>query len=150
MQATLSTTMRRGGGAALISAVIALAGCGGHDFTGMYQGDVHRVDQASSADVAASATVTINSNASQLTWSRGSEMCDLQLETGQCSHGCYDKVILSGQTCTIEGQTLVLVSGLLESQLADIPDNGIRMTMTWAATADGTPRYVDSGVLARQ
>src|SRR5262249_22659699 len=110
-------------------------------------GDVHRVNQGTAADVTASELVVVDTSEQTLHWTRGSEACGLALEAG-CSHGCYDKVIVSGQTCVIEGQTLVLTDGLLESTAEGIPAGSVRVTMTWAVTASGAPVYVDHGLLA--
>jgi len=136
--------------AACVGMLLALGACGGHDFDGTYQGDVLRVDQGSGDGVTRPEEWIIDVQARTLHRTRGSEACDLDLEGPDCSQGCYNKVVLAGQACTIDGQTLILQSGLLESQSSDIPDGGIRITMTWGASANGEAEIVDTGLLGQQ
>jgi len=127
--------------------LLVLAACGGHDFDGTWSGSIDR-------DVLATSTMTtlderwdIDEAAGTLDRMRGSEHCTLSIERGECSHGCFDKVILAGQTCTLDGVPLVLLEGLMETA------GGTRdatVSLSWA-TAPGDPAEVlESGTMTQQ
>ena len=128
--------------------LLALSACGGHDFSGTYQGDVLRVNEISGEGTARREIWTLDTQTRTLHRSRGKEQCDLDLEGPDCSQGCYNKVVLAGQACVIDGHTRILQAGLLESQSVDIPDDDIRVTMTWSSSAGGDTEVADQGILA--
>ena len=66
--------MVTGGACLVVGACIALAGCGGHDFSGTYTGDVHRVNQMTNADVTAPELVVVDASEQTLHWTRGSAL----------------------------------------------------------------------------
>jgi hypothetical protein len=127
--------------------LLALTACGGHDFDGTWLGSIEREDVATSAKTTLDERWEIDEAAGTLDRTRGSEQCTLSIERGSCSHGCFDKVILAGQTCTLDGVPLVLLDGLMETAGGTRDAN---VTLTWA-TAPGDPtEVVEAGTMIQQ
>jgi hypothetical protein len=127
--------------------VLALAACGGHDFDGTWLGSIERDDVATSVKTTVDESWDVDETAGTLDRTRGNEHCTLSIERGTCSHGCYDKVILAGQTCTLDGVPLVLLDGLMETAGGTRDAN---VSLSWA-TAPGDPaEVVESGTMIQQ
>lgn len=126
----------------------ALAGCGGYSFNGDYAGEVERREVSGESGTLVSESWTLDTVKASASRTRGSERCDLTLERDSCSRGCYDKVILSGQRCDIDGRSLVLKEGYFESTKAEIPRGSIKVTLHWSSTEEGDAEIVDQGLLA--
>jgi hypothetical protein len=127
--------------------LLALAACGGHDFDGTWLGSIEREDVANSAKATLDESWDIDEAAGTLDRTRGNEHCTLSIERGTCSQGCFDKVILAGQTCTLDGVPLVLLDGLMQTA------GGTRdaaVSLSWA-TAPGDPaEVVETGTMTQQ
>lgn len=120
-------------------------GCGGTDFTGTWTGDIERANVTTGAAVTLAETWKINGPADRLDRTRGAETCALMLETGTCSRGCFDKVVLAGQSCAIDGRTMVLLEGYLSEEGAG--DGIAEVSMSWAITATTAPEIIETGTL---
>lgn len=123
-------------------------GCGGTDFTGTWTGDIERANVGTGTAVTLAEKWQINDRADRLDRTRGTETCTLTLETGTCSRGCFDKVVLAGQPCVIDGRTLVLLEGYLSEEGAG--DGVADVSMSWAVTGTGAPEIIETGTLDQQ
>jgi len=132
--------MKRSGFAFLL----LLGACGGFDYAGTWDGDIERMTVASGVTLSTHEQWHIHD--AELDRVRGSESCTLVVEQGTCSRGCYDKVILAGQSCMIDGRTLVLIEGYLSWQGSSARDKA-DASLSWAASAGATPEIVETGVL---
>jgi hypothetical protein len=127
--------------------VLVLAACGGHDFDGTWLGSIERDDVATSAKTTLDERWEIDEEAGTLDRTRGSEQCTMNIERGECSRGCYDKVILAGQTCMLDGASLVLLDGFMAT------NGGSRdasVMLMWASAPGGTTGVIETGTMTQQ
>lgn len=125
-----------------------VVGCGGSDFTGTWTGDITRTDQTTQQATTVAETWEVDDEAATLVRVRGTERCNLELDPG-CPDGCFTQTIEPGQTCTVEGQTLVIMMGTLNDNSVGTPQSG-EATVTWGLTVEGPPLFVDSGELVNE
>src|SRR5262249_20085927 len=92
-----------------------VAGCGGHDFDGTWTRSIERDEVATDVKTSHDEVWQIHEAAGSLDRTRGAEQCTLALERGTCSRGCFDQVILAGQSCTLDGVSLVLLEGYMST-----------------------------------
>jgi hypothetical protein len=126
-------------------AMTAAVGCGGSDFDGTWAGEVQRTVIATGATATVNERWVINDQAGTLQRSRGAERCDLMVETGLCSRGCFVKVVIAGQACTLDGRTAVLVEGFLTTETS--PDS---ISMKWASELGRDPEILETGALSKR
>lgn len=126
-------------------ALLSLAACGGHDFTGTWTGAVERTTISSGAKVASAETWVIDDMNEMLQRTRGAEGCTLTLEAG-CPNGCFDLVIAPGQTCTLDGTALQLRAGSMAWSSAETT-----ISLEWTTAADTNALVVtEQGVMDQQ
>ena len=133
----------------LVVVALHLAGCGGSDFTGIYVGSIARTDTRTAATTSKAETWTIVDGANaNLVRKRDAEQCTLKLETGTCSDGCYNQVILAGQQCVFGGETFTLEAGEIKD--GNVSDADYTVSATWKSATGVAGAIVESGTLTRQ
>lgn len=133
----------------LVVVALPLAGCGGSDFTGTYVGSITRTDTRTATTTSKAETWTIVDGANaNLVRKRDAEQCALKLETGTCSEGCYNQVILAGQQCVFGGETFTLEAGVIED--GNVSDADYTVSATWKSATGVAGAIVESGTLTRQ
>jgi hypothetical protein len=133
----------------LLVAALPLAGCGGSDFTGTYVGSITRTDTRTATTTSKAETWTIVDGANaNLVRKRDAEQCTLKLETGTCSDGCYNQVILAGQQCVFGGETFTLEAGEIKD--GNVSDADYTISATWKSATGVAGAIVESGTLTRQ
>ena len=129
-----------------LSLTTILVACGGNDFSGSYVGDVAQLDTRTNATTTASEHWTIDD--ATLVRTRGNESCSLALETGTCSDGCYNKVILVDQHCTFAAESFALEMG--EVSDGNVSDHAVTISLSWTSAAGVHAALVESGTLTKQ
>ncbi|HPH66848.1 MAG TPA: hypothetical protein PLF40_13925 [Kofleriaceae bacterium] len=133
----------------LLIVALPLAGCGGTDFTGTYMGSIARTDTRTAATTSKAETWVIADGANaNLVRKRDAEQCTLKLETGTCSEGCYNQVILAGQQCIFGGETFTLEAGVIKD--GNVSDDDYTISTSWRSAAGVAGAVVESGTLTRQ
>jgi len=126
---------------------VALGGCGGTGFGGRYVGEIQRTDTRNNTSNTKSENWTIDERGATLTRDRDGVTCQLTLETGDCSEGCFNKVIVDGE-CTFDGERFTLETGLIES--GNVSDNDFQISTSWTSTTGVQGAIVESGVITKQ
>ena len=133
----------------LVAGALPLFGCGGTDFTGTYVGTIARTDSRTAMTTSSVETWTIvDGQGANLVRKRQTETCTLKLETGTCSQGCYNQVIVAGQQCVFAGETFTLEAGLIDSGNVSDEDNTI--STSWTSAAGIVGAITETGTITRQ
>lgn len=125
-----------------------LAACGGTDFDGAYVGDISRTDIRTNTSTTVNEKWTIDG--AKLTRVRSGTTCELTLEAGSCTEGCFNQVITGGE-CTFGGELFRLETGLIES--GNVSDKVYQISTLWTVTGVGGARIAaltESGMISKQ
>ncbi|MBP9085228.1 MAG: hypothetical protein KBG15_03880 [Kofleriaceae bacterium] len=133
----------------LIAGVLPLVNCGGTDFSGTYVGTVARTDSRTAMTTSSVETWTlVDGPGANLVRQRQAETCTLKLETGTCSEGCFNQVIVAGQQCIFGGETFTLEAGLLDS--GNVSDEDVTISASWTSSAGIVGAITETGTITRQ
>ena len=133
----------------LVAAALPLPGCGGSDFTGTYVGTIARTDSRTAMTTSSVETWTIvDGPSANLVRKRQAETCTLKLETGTCSDGCFNQVIVAGQQCIFAGETFTLEAGKIDS--GNVSDDAYAISTSWTSAARIVGAITETGTITRQ
>lgn len=133
----------------LLAGALTLPGCGGSDFTGTYVGTIARTDSRTAMTTSSIETWTIvDGPRANLVRKRQAETCTLKLETGTCSEGCFNQVIVAGQQCVFGGETFTLEAGLIDS--GNVSDEDVTISASWTSSTGIVGAITETGTITRQ